>query len=142
VNDTTNPSTLTEYDDSYPTCAKTYAELRIYTGKMAPQCVSDALKVRPTKLLVAGEGEARLNGWFLSTLGQVESHDVRRHVDWLLQRITAEPIELQRLQSEPQVWMDVFCYWRSTQGHGGPMLSPKQMQALAELNLTIGFDCY
>ncbi|HET7748769.1 MAG TPA: DUF4279 domain-containing protein, partial [Terriglobales bacterium] len=73
---------------------------------------------------------------------QVESRDVRRHLDWLLEQIVAAQEVLRRMQSEPDLWMDVFCYWRSTHGQGGPMLSPKQMQRLAELDLTIGFDCY
>ena len=132
----------TAYDDAYPTCAETYATLRIYTGEMAPQAVSAALRLKPTKLLVAGKNGSQLNGWLLSSQTQVESRDVRRHLDWLLEQIVAAQEVLRRMQSEPDLWMDVFCYWRSTHGQGGPMLSPKQMQRLAELDLTIGFDCY
>lgn len=96
----------------------------------------------PNKLLSQAESEKPNNGWLLSSKGCIDSHDVRRHVDWLLERIADKRTELSNLQSEPSVWMDVFCYWRSTQGHGGPALSPKQMKILADLNLTIGFDCY
>jgi hypothetical protein len=102
----------------------------------------EALKISPTRLLVAGQNGARVNGWLFSTRGQVTSRDIRRHVDWLLVQLLPRAAELRRLQAEPGCWMDVFCYWRSTQGHGGPMLSPKQLRVLSELNLTIGFDCY
>ena len=122
MNDTTKTPLDTTYDDAYPTCEETYAELRIYTGEAAPQRVAEALRLKPTTLLVAGESKARVNGWFLSTRGQVESRDVRRHVDWLLEQLLPRRLELHTLQAEPHLWMDVFCYWRSTQGHGGPMV--------------------
>ncbi len=129
-------------DDAYATCAETYATLRIYTGEMLPARVSAVLRLEPSELLLKDEGRARLNGWFLSSKGRVESLDVRHHVDWLLDQIVPVQTELRELQSQPGAWMDVFCYWRSTQGHGGPSLNPKQMRLLADLNLQIGFDCY
>jgi len=135
-------STSSGYSDDYATCAETYATLRVYTGKIPPQQVTADLRLSPSKLLNESEDRAHPNGWLLSSKGNVDSLDVRRHVDWLLQRIFDRRTELLALQNQPGVWMDVFCYWRSKDGHGGPSLSPKQMKALAELNLTIGFDCY
>ena len=38
--------------------------------------------------------------------------------------------------------MDIFCYWLSAGGHGGPTLSPAIMRRLGELGLEIGFDIY
>jgi len=93
-------------------------------------------------LLNESKDGAHLNGWLLSSKGTVDSLDVRRHVDWLLERIFDRRTELIALQSQPGVWMDFFCYWRPRDGHSGPSLSPKQMKTLADLNLTIGFDCY
>jgi hypothetical protein len=138
-NETANLAGGSEYDDDYPTCAATYATLRIYTGKVPPETV--LLRLEPSKLQVEGAG-AHLNGWFLSTKERVESRDIRRHVDWLLEQISPLRSELAALQARPGIRMDVFCYWRSTQGHGGPRLTPKQMRPLANLNLEIGFDCY
>jgi len=140
-NETANLAGGSEYDDDYPTCAATYATLRIYTGKMPPEQVTGLLRLEPSKLQVEGAG-AHLNGWFLSTKERVESRDIRRHVDWLLQQIFPLRSELAALQARPGIRMDVFCYWRSTQGHGGPLLTPKQMRPLANLDLEIGFDCY
>ena len=111
-----------DYIDDYATCAATYAALRIFTGRMEPELVTTALHVNPTKSRWEGEGGARLNGWFLSSKGRIDSRDVRRHVDWLLEMVGNKRRELLSLQSQVGVWMDVFCYWRSTQGHGGPCL--------------------
>ena len=38
--------------------------------------------------------------------------------------------------------MDIFCYWLSASGQGGPTLSPDLMRRLAEAELEIGFDVY
>lgn len=131
-----------DYIDDYATCAATYATLRIYTGRMEPKHITTALQLDPTESQSEGEDGAHLNGWFLSSKGHIDSRDVRRHVDWLLERIGNKRRELLGLQSQAGIRMDVFCYWRSVQGHGGPTLSPKQMRTLGELSLNIGFDCY
>lgn len=137
-----NSPTTSDYDDEYATCAATYATLRIYTGELDPSTVTRALGLKPNQVLIKGEQSARLNGWLLSSQNLVKSRDVRRHVDWLLQQVSESRLELIKSQSEAEIWMDVFCYWRSMDGHGGPSLSSKQMRTLAELNLNIGFDCY
>jgi hypothetical protein len=38
--------------------------------------------------------------------------------------------------------MDVFCFWLSAQGQGGPILSPEIMKRFGELGLEVGFDVY
>jgi len=104
--------------------------------------ITTVLQVNPTKSQLECENTAHLNCWFLSSKGHIDSRDIRRHVDWLLETIGNKRQELLDLQAHSGVRMDVFCYWRSTQAHGGPTLSPKQMSVLAALNLNIGFDCY
>ena len=138
----THTTKQSSYLDDYATCAETYATVRIYTGKISPEFVTAALGLQPTKLLRLGKDDSRLNGWLFSSKGSIESRDLRRHLDWLLERLVNQHAELRRLQSNPEVWMDVLCYWRSSQGHGGPTLSPKQTKMLADLNLEIGFDLY
>jgi Domain of unknown function (DUF4279) len=96
-----------DYDDDYPTCAATYATLRIYTGKVPPEQVTVLLRLEPSKLQVEDAG-AHLNGWFLSTKDRVQSRDLRRHVDWLLEQIVPLRSELATLQARPGVWMDVL----------------------------------
>lgn len=140
-----------EYNDGYDTCATTYATFRAYTGEVEPDEVSRLLGMNPTgsvtqgKMIVNGPAKgkiSKLNGWFLSTKGQIDSKDLRRHLDSLLEILAAHGDELQTLQAMPNVTTDVSCYWLSKSGHSGPTLSPKQMRMLCQLNLEIWFDCY
>lgn len=144
-------SRRTPVDDSYPTCVETRAELLVYPGDLAPSVVTAKLGVAPTQENVAGEfflsrrGTRRLiktNAWFLSSEEQVDSLDVRRHLDWLIEVIGPRQTAILDLQSIAGVNMAIQCAWYSRSGHGGPVLWPEQMRAIAELNLECGFDVY
>lgn len=79
--------------------------------------------------------------WFLETDRVIASKDVRRHVDWLIEQLTGkEEIVRQVLANQGRV--EVSCYWFSSNGHGGPMLSPYTMGKLSELGIGIWFDVY
>jgi hypothetical protein len=142
---------LTDYDDEYPTCLKTHAGLRIYHDDLDPERITGLLGIEPSKTQVKGRGHTRSNGmesrpapiggWFLSSDGVIYSRDVRRHVDWVLDKLLGKDEVLTRLQ-EDGYRMDIFCYWLSASGHGGPILSPAIMRRLGELELEIGFDIY
>lgn len=141
---------LTPYDDAYPTCERTLAELRIYSGEMPPEEVTRRLGIEPTKTRTSGqkvvsgvarrEREVRTNGWFLSSENAVASLDFRRHLDWLLERLAGVDEALHALQAEPGVRMTVTGIWWSVHAQGGPTLWPRHMQRLSELNLECGFD--
>jgi len=148
---TEDQGSRSEYKDAYDTCARTYATLRAYTGDMEPDEVSRFLGMAPTTSVTRGRvivdgpskgGVSKLNGWFLSTKERVDSKDLRRHLDWLLEGLAGHHDKLLALQAMPDVSMDVSCYWLSNYGHSGPTLSPKQMRSLCDLNLEIWFDCY
>lgn len=142
-------SRRTPYDDTYESCERTYAELRIYTGAMEPHLVTNRLGIAPTSTQVKGESKANslgrvrevnLNGWFLSSDGKSSSMDVRRHLDWLLDKIEPVGQRILDLQEVAGVTMVVNCVWWSASGQGGPTLWPEQMQQLAGLNLECGFE--
>ncbi len=142
-------SRRTSVDDTYPSCSETRAELLIYPDQLHPQKVTERLGVEPTQMNVAGSEVTnslgrtrviRINGWFLSSEGLVESLDTRRHIDWLLAKFEPKAAELQKLQAISGVRMSVNCIWVSRSGHGGPTLWPEQMRRLAELNLECSFD--
>src|SRR5437588_3218796 len=148
---TKSADSRSESNDAYETCAATYATFRVYTGEVEPDEVSRMLGMKPTglvtrgKMIVTGPSKgkiSKLNGWFLSTKGQVDSKDLRRHLDSLLEALAEHRHELLTLQSMPNVTTDICCYWLSKSGHSGPTLSPKQMRMLCQLNLEIWFDCY
>ncbi|WP_165230435.1 DUF4279 domain-containing protein [Aquisphaera insulae] len=137
-------------DDEYPTCARTYATLRIYPGEIDPAAITDRLEIEPSSWQRRGElaqragrppNVATINGWFLESQGQVESRDSRRHIDWLLDRLVPRAEAIRSLQ-EKGCRMDISCYWCSRSGHGGPTIPPSQMRRLAELNIELWFDFY
>lgn len=139
----------TPYDDSYPTCEFTYAHLRVYTGEMEPEWVTQRLRVSPTHVNRKGESKvnslgrervSKRNGWFLSSEGKSSSLDLRRHLDWLLDKLEPSASQLRELQEAPGVTMDVSCIWWSAHAQGGPTLWPEQMRRLANLNLECQFD--
>jgi hypothetical protein len=144
-------SRRTPFDDEYDTCEFTYAELRVYPGKANPESVTHHLGIAPTSTMIKGKRKvnslgreriAPMNGWFLSSEGQVSSKDVRRHLDWLLDKLELVSDRLKEIQEQPEVRMSIECIWWSAHGHGGPTLWPEQMKKMAEMNLECGFDIY
>lgn len=142
---------LTPVNVTYATCARAYAELRLYPDSMRVEEVSRLLgNIAPTTAYNAGdviqnsEGRSRTVGrsyWTLSSEGVVHSLDVREHLDWLIDKLMTASGLIQ-LQTEHSVLMTVCCVWCSRSGHGGPTLWPRQMRELAKLNLELTFDCY
>ena len=137
-------------DDEYPTCARTYATLRIYPEQLDPAEVTARLGIRPSswqrrcEVCNAGSKQAipaKIHGWFLTTEGVVASHDVRLHLDWLLARLGPKADALRALRADG-CRMDVSCYRLSRSGHGGPTVTPAQMGRLALFGLELWFDVY
>jgi hypothetical protein len=126
------------------------AKLLVYPGDMHASEVSRLLGVSPARAVVVGErGPAsrlgrvpvrKLNGWFLSAEEYVKSKDLRRYLDWLIERLLPSRDALLQLQSRPGVQMYVHCPWCARLGGGGPSLWPKQMRCLADLNLEYIID--
>ena len=130
------------YIDDYSACARTYATFRLYPGEASPSVVTRALGLVPTSVSVQGEKSPRhVNGWFLSSQGVIESRDSRRHIDWLLDQVEPVAAELDALVLSGAK-ADISCFWESSSGNGGPMLSPEQMKRLCRLHLSVGWDVW
>jgi hypothetical protein len=138
------------YDEEYATCFRTYATLRVYPGDIDPAAITDRLGIEPSSWQRRGELTQRsglppkiasINGWFLTSKDEIASRDSRRHIDWLLDRLTPKADALRSLQQQG-CRLDVSCYWVSQSGHGGPTIPPGQMRRLAELDLMLWFDFY
>ena len=136
-----------EYNDSYPTCQRTYVTLLIYLpDTQSPDTVTARLGLKPSRTQVKGEmhgGRKKLwpNGWFLTSEGKVQSRDVRRHIDWLLEQLDHKMDNIQELM-HTGAEICISCFWTSAKGHGGPMLDPRILKRLAETGLGLGFDIY
>ena len=76
----------------------------------------------------------------ISSESFVESRDLRRHLDWLLDKVEPGSDGLNVLQQRPGVRMCVHCIWWSRHRGGGPTLWPEHMRRLAALNLECSFD--
>jgi hypothetical protein len=136
---------VTEYNDDYPTCSSTYATLRIYPGDVSLDDITSRLNVTPTSTQTAEKRPPGVMdlpaGWFLCSKDAVQSRDVRRHIDWILDQI-ADKSNLFEALRVAGVQADLSCYWATASGHGGPSLWPTQMAILASLGLEIWFDVY
>jgi hypothetical protein len=136
---------VSEYNDDYPTCESTYATLRIYPGDVSLDEIGGRLGFAPTSVQA---GEIRPPGmkdfpagWFLTSKGAVDSRDIRRHLDWILDRIADKTTVFDELR-DAGIQGDISCFWASASGHGGPSLWPRQMALLGMLGLQIEFDVY
>src|SRR5436309_9348562 len=118
---------MAEYDNDYATCEAAYATLRIFHPDLDPDAISAALGFQPTDAHRRGEvlnpeGRwpviAKQGAWFLGTEGVIQSRDIRRHLDYLLDRLQPKSEAVKALQEEG-CQMDIFCYWLWT-GQGGP----------------------
>jgi hypothetical protein len=142
-----------DYDDSYSGCLRTYATLRIYPGDVHPQEVTTRLNIAPSKFWVRDEalaanpaqkasaGAKAMHGWFLTTHGRLDSKDTRRHIDMLLAPLLTVAGEVEGLQQQGAV-MDIICFWHAAPQQGGPALAPRQLQALAQLNIAIAWNIF
>lgn len=147
---------MTELDDDYGTCERTYTELRIYSESLSPDEITQKIGVTPTSTQVKGEIKKRflkinsnlavpkertvpINGWFFSSEGTVASKDVRRHLDFLLSRIKKVESRFLELQNE-ELTIGINCVWWSANNSGGPAIWPEQMACLGELGLELSFD--
>jgi hypothetical protein len=140
-------SRVTPVDDSYPTCERTECTFAVYD--LEPDLVTQLLCLGASRSQKKGIAKIMPNGtlhiptissWLLSSENQVASKDVRKHIDWLLDRIEPVSNQLQKLQQLPDTKMAIRCVWWSASGGGGPTLWPEQMERMAKLNLECSFS--
>jgi Domain of unknown function (DUF4279) len=138
------------YDDEYATCEETYATLCLYRDDLNPETVTRELGLQPTDTQTCNKARtsgtetevlATGNGWFLESRDFVQSRDLRRHVDWVLDQVEPQAKALKRLK-EGNYKAVISCFWVSAHWHGGPMLCPAQVSRLAALGLEVWFDFY
>jgi hypothetical protein len=131
----------TAYNDNWGSCKNTHASLCIYPERSDPNRITKLLGISPTESQIEGESGAKITAWFLESEHTIKSKDIRRHLDWLLEQLVPRQSRLDQLRSEGA---DIFisCFWSSSQGHGGPVISPKQCELLAKLKLELAFDVY
>ncbi len=136
-----------EYVDNYPTCAQTSVTLRVFADDVAPQEITKIIEIEPSEAHVKGQPKYKrrsdiinkTNGWFLRSDDKVESKDFRRHLDWLIQQLNSRHAALRELTAKG-AQIDIFCPWASKTNEGGPIIDPRQMKVLGELNVELVFE--
>ena len=120
------------------------AVLLIYSAERSVEEITDFLGIKPTP---RRGGRLRTDsmrrplpptGWFLSSKGEVDSGDVVDHLDWLIRRLANVETRLLELQAERGTKMGVVSCCDGDVGDA--TLLPRQMAALARLNLECAFD--
>ena len=139
---------LGRYEDEY--CDKVCIELIIYPGGMCPLDVTNLLGIQPTNYMAISEERRnietessrykKVNIWHLSSESFIQSTDINRHIDWLTEKLKNCFQALEQLQNTDGINMYVVCTWWVNIDGGGPILRPKQMRDLADLNLKCAFD--
>ena len=89
-----------------------------------------------------GKGRWPEGIWTLTSEEQVGSTDLQQHIEWLLDRLEPVRDSLQALLAGPAYHADVFCFWESATGHGGPAFSAAFLRRFAVWNLDLGLDVY
>lgn len=135
--------------EANPNCAKAFASLRLYGDELVPENISRLLRIEPSDSAAKGSQftsrsgktrTARTGLWILSTEFHIESTNLEDHIEWLMDQM--EPAGVIPTDLPGVSWGDVFCYWLSATGHGGPELSPDLLARLGKLRLKLGLDIY
>ena len=137
-------SRFTPIDDTDIDCDRTEATLAIYN--VDPDLVTQKLGVTPSRsqkkgvprIMRSGKQRiGRVNSWLLESENEVKSKDLRRHLDWVLDKVEPVVGQILEIQQYPNVKMSIRCVWWSAEAGGGsgPTLWPEQMRRMAQLNL-------
>lgn len=139
--------TETPYDDEYPTCACTFAWLRVMSEHLQPDLVTSSLGLEPTRTQRRGDVRSprsarthAYSGWFLESAAHVDSRDARRHLDWLLVQLQGASVAIQALKAQGHL-VDICIRWDSAHAHGGRPLIPRTWRGSVRWASNCGSTC-
>lgn len=145
------------------TCHHCRAKFLILTGNLHPNIITETLNIVPTIKRVKGEyidiakdrkKEIKKSLWFLISDSDVKSKNIIHHITWLINKFHGMQkipfylgTQLNKLSiassSVPnKISIGIACSWYPMYDHGGPILSPKIMASLAQLNVNFSLDIY
>jgi hypothetical protein len=129
-----------------PNAKRTFATLRIWGKLLNPDDVTTRLRINPSEKHAFGDrrgnkGTWTQGYWGITSEGTVVSTDLAMHIAWLLDRIEPVRENFSALRTDA-VHADVFCFWESSTGNGGPRFPPHLLRRLADLSLELGLDIY
>lgn len=134
-----------------PKCARTYASFRLVGDALDPVEVDRRIGVKSD--LARSKGEVvtyptgrqfaqRTGVWLISSDDLITTTSIERHLILLLDILEPRRSDLLSLVEKYAVKADFFCLWKSTDGDGGPEVSPATLARIAHLGASLGFDFY
>lgn len=124
---------------------RTYVSLRVFSDKMTPEDIDEALGIVATDRVPIDPGSKyrdrrEYHYWSWSTENRLESLDNLDHVHELLKLLEGKKPALDYLKARG-CDIDVWCLM-VTSGQGGPFLDVAALTALAHFELEIAWDIY
>jgi hypothetical protein len=129
-----------------PNAYHTFATFRIWGPHLDVDAATQRLGIAPSEFHRIGAARGRTGVWRHSYWGlcseaHLRSTDLSLHLAWLLDRIApVQPQIAQLIAAGNQA--DLFCFWESLTGYGGPVFPPPLLRRLADLQLPLGLDLY
>ena len=130
-----------------PNCQRTWATFRLGGTLLDPDEISTRLGIQPSHAHKRGDQRGHKGTWpkgiwTLTSEDQVQSTDLQQHIEWLLDQL--EPVQptIDMLVTGQHLEADVFCFWESATGQGGPMFSANFLERFARLHVDLGLDIY
>lgn len=129
-----------------PNANRVYATFRIWGQDLDPDQITRIFGVIPSISFKKGDTRKAANKWRhgyweINTSDKVQGTDLSIHIEWLLERI--EPVRREiELLIRQDYDADIFCFWESLTGHGGPTFEPDLLARLGTLGLRLGLDIY
>jgi hypothetical protein len=126
--------------------SRTYASFRIVGNNLVPEDINGLLDISPHKSFRKGDKHGDKSWphgyWGLTTKDHVDSTVLEVHIAWLLDLLEPNSSNLTKIVQKENFKADIFCFWESKTGHGGPVFSPIILGRLAKLNLVLNLDIY
>src|SRR5512145_318849 len=124
-------------DDPNASCV--YATLRLWGKQLDPDKVTSSLKITPYLAHKVGDRRGKSGTWphgywGLTSQDRIVSTNLAVHIEWLLDQIEPAKPEFMAIITE-DIHADIFCFWESLTGQGGPSFEPALLRRLVDLNL-------
>ena len=139
---------MIEYEN--PNCVETHATFRVTGDQLDPAAVTRMLGIEPSFGRRKGDvygGPTRpikspTGVWALESAAAVSSRILDDHLRYLLGRVGEPTPTFGRYIGEHGLKMDLFCFWMSATGQGGPAVSSEILKQIVKLGAALDFDIY
>src|SRR5262249_24962977 len=111
--------TESAYRDDYSSCRETWVQFQVTSPDLEAEEISKLLAAEPTSTEKDRSGTV----WLIESTDIVTSRDIRRHLDWLADRLRSAEPGLRELRRRADVYIAVLCWWEGDGFPHGPTLS-------------------